>query len=186
MIRRSRILVAAAFLAVLVLPALPAGAGGGCHGGVSQGTGDTVEIVDACFTPTALSIQPGDSVTWVNTDPFVHNVGGNLWGHFDDLNAGQSFTANFDQPGIYPYACNYHPGMTGAIVVGGGLGVGNGETVDVSSFEQPEASPVVEVRTVTEPASPAPVAIGWVAGAAIGLAIGLGIAGLVRRKTTAA
>jgi plastocyanin len=186
MIRRSGILVAAAFLAVLVLPALPAGAGGGCHGGVSQGTGDTVEIVDACFTPTALSIQPGDSVTWVNTDPFVHNVGGNLWGHFDDLNAGQSFTANFDQPGIYPYACNYHAGMTGAIVVGGGLGVGNGETVDVSSFEQPEASPVVEVRTVTEPASPAPVAIGWVAGAAIGLAIGLGIAALVRRKTAAA
>ena len=43
---------------------------------------------------------------------------------------------------------------------------------------------VVQVRAVTEPASRAPVAIGWVAGAAIGLGIGLGIATLVRRKTT--
>lgn len=184
MTRRSGILAAAAFLAVLVLPALPAGAGGGCHSGVSRGTGDTVEIVDACFTPTTLSIQPGDSVTWVNTDSFVHNVGGNLWGHFDDLNGGQSFTAKFDQPGIYPYACNYHPGMTGAIVVGGGLGAGNGETVQVSSFEQPEASPVVQVRRVTEPASSVPITIGWVAGAVIGLGIGLGIAALVRNKGT--
>ena len=186
MTRRSGILAAAAFLATLVLPALPAGAGGGCHGGVSQGTGDTVDIVDACFTPTLLSIQPGDSVTWVNTDSFVHNVGGNLWGHYDDLDAGTSFTATFDQPGVYPYACTYHPGMTGAIIVGDGTLVGNGATVDVSSLGQPEASPVVRVRTVTEPASSAPIAIGWVAGAVIGLGIGLGIAALVRRKETTA
>jgi plastocyanin len=184
--RRSGILAAAAFLAVLVLPVLPAGAGGGCHTGATQGTGDTVELADMCFTPSALSIRPGDSVTFVNTDAMVHNVGGTLWGHYDDLNPGASFTATFDQPGIYPYACNYHPGMTGAVIVGDGTGAGNGETVQVSSFEQPEPSPVVRVRTVTEPASPAPVAIGWVAGAVIGLAIGLGIAALVRRKTTAA
>jgi len=184
--RRTAILVAAMFLAALVLPALPAAAGGGCHTGATQGTGDTVEIVDACFTPSALSIQPGDSVTFVNTDPMVHNVGGSLWGHYDDLNPGDSFTATFDQPGIYPYACNYHLGMTGAIVVGGGLGAGNGETVQVSSFDQPEPSPVVQVRTVSEPTSSAPVAIGWVAGAVIGLGIGLGVATLVRRKATKA
>ena len=186
MTRRSGIVAAAAFLAALVLPALPAGAGGGCHSGVSQGTGDTVDIVDACFTPTLLSIQPGDSVTWMNTDSFVHNVGGNLWGHYEDLNPGKSFTATFDQPGVYPYACTYHPGMTGAIIVGDGTRVGNGATVDVSSLGQPEASPVLQVRRVTEPASSAPIAIGWVAGAVIGLGIGLGIAALVRRKETTA
>jgi hypothetical protein len=76
--------------------------------------------------------------------------------------------------------------MTGAIVVGDGVGVGNGQNVGVSSLDQPETSPVVEVRTVTEPASSAPIAIGWVAGAAIGLGIGLGIATLVRRKATKA
>jgi hypothetical protein len=71
-------------------------------------------------------------------------------------------------------------------VVGGGLGAGNGETVQVSSFDQPEPSPVVQVRTVSEPASSTPVAIGWVAGAVIGLGIGLGVATLVRRKATKA
>ena len=182
MTRRSAILSTAAFLAALVLPALPAGAGGGCHTGVSQGTGDKVQIVDACFTPTLLTIQPGDSVTWVNTDPFVHNVGGNLWGHFDDLRPGAAFAATFDQPGIYPFACTYHPGMTGAIVVGDGTGAGNGATVDVSALGRSEPSPVVQIRTVTQAASPAPVAIGWVGGAAIGLGIGLGIVALVRRR----
>jgi plastocyanin len=181
MARRSAIVVTAAFLASLIVPAIPAGAGGGCHAGVTQGTGDTVGLVDACFTPTTLQIQPGDTVTFVNKDPFVHNVGGNLWGHFDDLNAGDTFAATFDEQGIYPYACNYHPGMTGAIVVGDGLGIGKGASVDVSSFSQPEPSPVVEVRTVTRQASAAPAVVGWVVGPLLGIGIGLGMAAMVRR-----
>lgn len=179
MTRRTGILAAAAFLAALIMPAVPAAAGGGCHTGATQGTGDTVEIVDMCFTPSNLTIQPGDSVTFANTDAMIHNVNGNMWGHYDDLNPGKSFTATFDEPGIYPYACNYHFGMTGAIVVGEGLGAGNGETVQVSSFEP---SPAVQVRTVTEPASSGPIAIGWAGGAVLGLGIGLGVAALVRRR----
>lgn len=181
MVRRTGTLIAVVFLLLLIVPAAPAGAGGGCHGGVTQGEGDTVDLVDACFTPTTLRIRSGEAVTFVNTDPFVHNVGGNLWGHFDDLDPGDAFTASFDQPGIYPYACTYHPGMTGVIVVGNGVGVGNGETVTVSS-SQPDPSPVIELRTVTEQASQTPVTVGWVAGAAIGLAVGFGIAVLVRRR----
>ncbi len=76
---------------------------------------------------------------------------------------------------MYPYACSYHPGMTGAIVVGSGSGAGNGEAVSVAAFQQPAAaSPVVEVRTVTKEAGGAPIAIGWVVGGAIGLALGIG------------
>ena len=59
---------------------------------------------------------------------------------------------------------------------------GNGEAVDVSSYAPAPPSPVVEVRTVSEAASPAPVAIGWIAGAVIGLGLGLGIGALVRRR----
>jgi len=128
MTRRTAVL-AAPLLALLVLPAVPAGAGGGCHGGVTQGTGDTVELIDACFTPTTLRIEPGDSVTFVNEDSFVHNVTANLWGHFDDLEQGDSFTATFGEDGVYPYACTYHPGMTGAVVVGDGDGPGSGAAV---------------------------------------------------------
>jgi plastocyanin len=182
MARRGAIVITAALLTVLIIPAIPAGAGGGCHDGVTQGTGDIVELVDACFTPTTLRIRPGETVTFVSKDPFVHNVGGNLWGHFEDLNSGDSFTATFDEQGIYPYACSYHPGMTGAIVVGDGLGIGNGAAVDVSSLSLPEPSPVVEVRTVTRRASAAPAVVGWVVGPLLGIGIGLGIASLVRRR----
>ena len=179
MARRTAIIVVA-FVAALVLPALPAGAGGGCHSGATQGEGDTVEMLDACFTPSILRVQPGDAVTFVNRDPVTHNVGGNLWGNFEDMSRGDAFTATFDEAGVYPFACSYHPGMTGAVVVGTGVGAGNGENVGVTTFEQPE--PVVEVRTVTEPSSGTPVAIGWIAGTVIGVALGFGIAALVRRN----
>jgi len=186
MTRRSAIVITVAFLTVLIVPAIPAGAGGGCHAGVTQGEGDTVELVDACFTPTTLQIQPGDTVTFVNKDPFTHNVIGSAWGHPEDLSQGEAFTATFDEPGVYPWACWYHPGMTGAIVVGDGTGVGNGESVSVASFGQPEPSPVIEVRTLTEQASSTPTVTGWVAGTVIGVGIGLGIGVLVRRRTRSA
>ena len=182
MARRTGTLMAVSFLLFLIVPAAPAAAGGGCHTGVTQGEGDTVELVGMCFTPSILRIRSGDAVTFVNEDPMVHNVGGNLWGHLDDLEPGATFTATFDRSGIYPYACSYHPGMTGAIVVGDGLGVGNGETVAVSSFPRSEPSPAITVRTATERASRAPIAVGWLAGAAIGFAVGLGAAVLVRRR----
>jgi plastocyanin len=183
MARRSAIVIAAAVLTVLIVPAIPAAAGGGgCHAGATQGKGDTVELVDACPTPTILTIDTGGTVTFVNEDPFAHNVIGSSWGHPEDLNQGDAFAAAFAEPGVYPWACWYHPGMTGAIVVGDGSGDGNGAVVDVSSFSQPEPSPVVEVRTVTRQASSAPAVAGWVIGPLLGIGIGLGIAALIRRR----
>ena len=184
--RRIGIALVVPFLLALLFPAVPALAGAGCHTGATQGEGDTVEFKDACFTPSILRVDPGDSVTFVNLDDITHNVGGNQWGNFEDMNLGDAFTATFDETGVYPYACSYHPGMTGAIVVGSGDGAGNGEKVTVASFQQPAASPVVEVRTVTEEASGAPVAIGWVVGGVLGLGLGFGIAALVRRGGQAA
>ena len=178
--RRIGIALAATFLVVLLAPAAPAVAGGGCHGGPTQGEGDTVELKDACFTPSNLTIDPGETVTFVNLDDITHNVGGGGWGYFEDMSQGDTFTATFDEAGTYPYACSYHPGMTGAIIVGDGTGVGSGAAITVDPLEQPE--PVVKVRTVTEPSSGTTVAIGWIAGAVIGAALGFGIAALVRRN----
>ena len=169
---------------MLLVPAVPAAAGGGCHSGVTNGTGDTVEMVDACFTPTTLQVDPGVTVTFVNQDDFTHNVAANTWGHFEDMNRGDAFTATFVDEGVYAYACNYHPGMTGAIVVGDGEGPGNGEVVTVASFEEPPApSPVVEVRTVNAGVGNGERStLGWIAGGTIGLGIGLGIGALVGRR----
>ena len=182
MARRTLLVLAATVLGLVAAPAVSALAGGGCHQGVTTGSGDTVEMVDACFTPTTLRIDPGDTVTFVNTDPMTHNVGGNLWGHFEGMNQGDVFTATFSSPGIYPYACSYHPGMTGAIVVGNGTGVGNGEAVTNAAFEPPAPSP--EVAIAAEPELPATgsATVGWVAGGAIGLGIGLAAGFVIRRR----
>jgi outer membrane lipoprotein SlyB len=92
-------------------------------------------------------------------------VTANGWGYFDRMFTGDGFTASFDGSGIYPFGCTYHPGMTGAVVVGDGTGVGSGEFVSVRPFEAP----------VPPDASSA----GWIAAGAIGLllgaAVGLGL-----------
>jgi plastocyanin len=179
MIRRPSVSAAVGLLLVLALPSFSAAGGGGCHTGATQGKGTEVEIADACFTPTILHIDPGQSVTWTNTDPFAHNITANSWGYFDDLLEGDGFTATFGDAGVYPYACTYHPGMNGAVVVGDGLGAGSGQTVAVGA------------DAVQSPAAPAEVAVAsagagsvgaWIGGAALGIAVAMGLVLVLRRR----
>ncbi len=181
MIRRFSISAALGLLLVLVLPAFSAAGGGGCHSASTQGKGDAVEIADACFTPTILHVDPGQPVTWINTDPFVHNVTANSWGHFDDLLAGDSFTATFQDAGVYPYACTYHPGMSGAVVVGDGMGAGSGQTVLAggNAVPSPGAPAKAEVASTGSGAG----SVGaWIGGAALGIAVAMGFVLVLRRR----
>jgi plastocyanin len=165
------------------LVAAPAYAGGGCHEGVTRGTGTAIQIIDACFTPTILHVKRGQTVTWVNTDPVVHNITANGWGHYDDLKPTERFTALFDEAGLYPFACTYHPGMSGVIVVGTGSGPGNGTTVAVADPAARDTT--APLASLDAPAHPR----GWVAPAAIGLVLGilggLGLAAARRRRMVA-
>jgi plastocyanin len=171
-VRKIIALSALGALGLALLGAAPVLAGGGCHNGVTQGEGATVEIVDACFTPTTLRVEPGQEVSFVNQDTEVHNVTANSWGYFDRLYAGHGFTVSFDESGIYPYGCTYHQGMTGAIVVGDGTGAGSGEFVSVRPFKVP---------TTPEPSSGP-----WLAAGAIGLLVGAAAGiGLTRLRGTA-
>lgn len=182
MARRTLFVLAATIL--LAALALPAVAGGGsCHLEPTTGSGDTVEMKDACFGPSALHVDPGDEVTFVNRDThYTHNVSANGWGYLDDLDRGGAFQATFEESGVYPFACMYHPGMTGVIVVGDGMGAGNGEAVTVAPYRPPTdpESQALASGPVSNGASTAPV--GWVAGGAIGLAVGLAGGLLVRRR----
>jgi plastocyanin len=185
---RIRIVAAGALLVWLALPVPPAAAGGGCHTGVTHGDGTAVVMRDACFTPTILYVEPGTEVAFSNEDPLTHNVTANGWGHFDPMNQGDGFTAAFDQPGVYPFACQYHPGMTGAVVVGDGKGDGSGGYVAVEPLA---ASP--EPAGPTGPEAPAVAAepvpersnLGWIGSGALGLVVGAGLAtgiGVVTRR----
>jgi hypothetical protein len=43
------------------------------------------------------------------------------WGTGGDLREGETERILFADPGLYPYTCYYHPGMSGVIVVGDGV-----------------------------------------------------------------
>jgi plastocyanin len=179
---RAGLVVATVGLVALVPLGTTAVAGGGCHTGPTQGSGDQVNMVKACFTPSVLRVDPGTEVTFTNKEPLVHNVSAAYeWGHYEDMLQGDSFTATFTEEGIYPFACNYHPGMTGAVVVGDGQGPGSGVVVGTtsSSEREPKAAPVAA-------SSEAPsTAVGWIGGGLAGLLLGAVLAWTVRRRPSA-
>ena len=53
--------------------------------GPTTGRGDTVEMLDYCFTSTVLYVERGTDVTWTNRDDTGHDVVGvgGTWGNPD-------------------------------------------------------------------------------------------------------
>jgi plastocyanin len=126
-VKRVRHLVVKAIVAASVgtgaglLATAPAVAGGGghCEEPLAEGNGTHVEMIDACFTPAILTIGVDETIRFTNRDDMAHNVApaGWGWGHVDEMWKDESFSATFDEAGVYPYACSLHPGMTGTVIV---------------------------------------------------------------------
>ncbi len=77
-----------------------------------------VDIAGYAFTPQALTIKKGTTVTWTNRDAAVHNVIADNGGPTSpNLSKGQSYSFTFKTAGIYGYHCSFHPNMTGTIIV---------------------------------------------------------------------
>ena len=129
-------LTIAAFTAALALAFVgggPVQAGGGCHSDVFSDEANTqVELTKNCFEPTVVRVAPGDTVTWTNSDPDPHTVTGvaRTWGNDDNVNAGASVSYQFDETGVFPYFCYFHPSMVGAVVVGDGSAASAGAAND--------------------------------------------------------
>jgi plastocyanin len=122
--------VAAAGIALfsVALGAAPASAGGGCHGPLTDAAGVHIEISALCFSPTVLRVRPGTTVNWANRDGIEHTVTA-TGGSFDaDLQDGQAYSRRFDQSGVFPYYCHFHPGMVGVVFVGDGRATVQGTT----------------------------------------------------------
>ena len=83
----------------------------------AKATAHTVEIDGLKYSPAMLSVKRGDTVTWVNKDPFPHTV--TAHGAFDsgDIPAGGRWTLVARKPGTYGYICTYHPNMKGVLKV---------------------------------------------------------------------
>ena len=124
--------------------AVPASAGGGCMHGThpTDGHGTVVELIDLCFSPTVLHVEPGTEVTWVNRDDMSHEVTGvgGTWGTFDDLGLNDRVSYTFADDGVYVYSCFIHPGMVGAVVVGSGAGAAGMSSTSVTGGAVTDAS----------------------------------------------
>jgi len=77
----------------------------------------TVNIQGFKFVPETISINKGDSVTWINQDGAVHSTtqDATLWS--SDLSLGTSFNFVFKDAGTYTYSCRFHPTMRGTVTV---------------------------------------------------------------------
>lgn len=127
MVRRLSLIAALMVVAATLVP-MNAAAGGGCYAGMDAGlstsTETTARIEDCAFQPSVTYIEPGDTVTWRNDDILGHTVTGanGSWGDEMDLTEGESVSFTFEDEGVFPYYCAYHPSMVGAVVVGDGRG----------------------------------------------------------------
>src|SRR3712207_5997672 len=83
----------------------------------------TVSVVDKAFTPNAVTIASGESVTWNFTEG-THNVRvtqGPV--KFDSgFKSSGSFTRALTDAGTYTYVCDAHSEMRGTVTVNGASG----------------------------------------------------------------
>ncbi len=78
-----------------------------------------VDIRDFAFSPNPVEIAVGDTVTWTNQDQVPHTATAEDRGVLQSgtISPGSSFSQTFETAGEFPYFCEFHPNMTGTIVV---------------------------------------------------------------------
>ena len=78
----------------------------------------TVAIADFAFTPPALTVAAGSTVTWSNNDSLEHSVVATDQSFASSpLDGGTTFQPRFDTPGEHAYFCGIHPSMTATVIV---------------------------------------------------------------------
>ncbi|MGC1426086.1 MAG: plastocyanin/azurin family copper-binding protein [Nitrosotalea sp.] len=79
-----------------------------------------------CFSPNPLTVAPGTTVTWTNTDTVSHTVtsgnpSDNTTGTLFDsglVKPTKTFQFTFANAGTFNFFCSVHPWMTGQVIVG--------------------------------------------------------------------
>lgn len=81
----------------------------------------SVTIRNYAFSPAAVKVKKGTTVTWTNQDTVRHNVktaeGAPAAFEGPLLDQGMSYSYTFTQAGTYNYFCQPHPYMKGSVIV---------------------------------------------------------------------
>lgn len=78
--------------------------------------GTTIDMVDLQFEPRALTIERGQTVTFLNRGKVTHNAKGEDF-FSRVVEPGGAYRHTFKQAGTFPYVCTFHPGMDGTVTV---------------------------------------------------------------------
>ena len=84
---------------------------------------EAISIKGFAFTPAALTVPVGTTVTWTNDEDSLHTVTSGTpptpSGLFDsgEMDTGVDFSFTFAEPGTYPFFCSRHDFMKGEITV---------------------------------------------------------------------
>lgn len=120
--------------------------------------GHHVEMENYAYSPRSLTVQRGDSVTWMNHDEAPHDAkttGGPASFHSPMLDQGGSWTHTFSTAGTYSYYCTVHPDMKASIVVNAPKPPPEPEPTKSREPEpEPEPKPEPEESKETERAKP--------------------------------
>ena len=105
--------IAAALLAAATLASAAPGLGAD-----SRPATYSVAIEGTRFEPETLTVRPGDTVVWVNKDPFPHTATA-LTGSFDSksIAPNKSWQYTPRKTGVFPYLCTLHPTMKATLRV---------------------------------------------------------------------
>ena len=96
------------------------GGGGGGGGGTTPVATTAVSMKSRAFTPKAIKLASGATVTWTNADAEPHNVifdSGNVPASGTVDGGGNAALAMPTIAGTYAYHCSFHAGMSGSVVV---------------------------------------------------------------------
>jgi plastocyanin len=85
--------------------------------GAAHAAERTVTIDALRYEPAAVTVARGETVVWVNKDPFPHTV--TARGAFDshEIAAGKSWKYTPRKTGTFDYICTLHPNMKGTLSV---------------------------------------------------------------------
>ena len=92
--------------------------GGSSAGAAACKAPPTTHRVPIDGLAAALTVKAGDSIVWINKDPFPHTVTSQAGG-FDSrpLQQAQSWTYVASKKGEFSYICTLHPTMKGTLRV---------------------------------------------------------------------
>jgi len=76
-----------------------------------------VIVADYTFMPETLTVNVGDTVTWTSQDIVFHSVTAADQSFSGALRPDQSFSREFDQPGVFEYFSAFYPTAKGTIEV---------------------------------------------------------------------